>query len=195
MTIHHKKAETLAKEDHLFTRIFAAKVPVATLTALESAEWLDLTSEMTSYEWVMAAIDCKSGIFKTPDSYSPNTESQKEISLIQDHYRRFNHYAAIIAGLGENPFTDYLNGITVNEFIDCMRNLRGMDAAREVQYLFQEGKIDHDLGGSQLHRYMEDLSLPYIPTINHLNAARRGEDPQANYDMTKSRKRNEKYNK
>ncbi|MDE6340209.1 MAG: hypothetical protein K2K97_10560, partial [Muribaculaceae bacterium] len=76
------------------------------------------------------------------------------------------------------PFSDYLYGITIEDFRVLMKDLTGMDSAREIQRLYKEGVLADDLGGSQLHRYMERLGLPYIPTINHLNSAKRGEIPR-----------------
>ena len=68
-----------------------------------------------------------------------------------------------------------------------------MDAAREIQILYRNQTLSDDLGGSQLYRYMEQLGLPYIPTINHLNAARRGEISKGRYNMKKSREVEERY--
>lgn len=188
-----RRALELARKDPLFARIITAQDPLETKKHFEKSLWIRKTGKFATDTWVLAAIDAKNGNFKNPTSYSDDEVEIEEIIVVQEHFRRFNEYTEILSGTGDDPFSGYLNGITVEEFRILLKDLRGMDAAREIQRLYKEELIDNDLGGSKLHGFMEQLGLPYIPTVNHLNAAKRGEVSKGRYNMTKSRIRDEKY--
>lgn len=188
-----RRALELAHKDPLFARIITSPDPLETKKYYEKVLWIRKTGKFATDAWVLAAIDAKNGIFKNPATYSDDEVAIAEIMVVQEHFRRFNEYTEILSFTGDDPFSGYLNGITVEEFRILLKDLRGMDAAREIQRLYKDGIIDNDLGGSRLHGFMEQLGLPYIPTVNHLNAARRGEISKGRYNMTKSRARDEKY--
>lgn len=192
MTTHNQKAIELASIDRVFAQIFMASNPQDVLRELETQSWLEITGHMTGCKWIVAALDAKQGKDKAPTAYSLDPDEVREVEMVLNHYRRFEKYSTLLISSGAKPLTDYLVGITPMDLRDLLRNLRGMDAAREIQRLYKEGAIDDDLGGSQLHRYLKSLGLKYIPTINHLNAARRGEISKGRYNMAKSRKQNEK---
>lgn len=186
MTVHNKKAIERAKQDPLFARILLASDPKRALDKQQEYMWIHLTEQLTTTAWVIPAMDIRAGKFKDPSDYSDNPNEIKEIETVQDFFRRYSEYASLLAGTGVKPFTDYLNGMSVVEFIQLLQPLTGMDAARAIQKLYKERILDDDLGGSQLHRYMEELGLPYIPTVNHLNAARRGEISKGRGNKNKS---------
>lgn len=193
MTLHNKRALECAKVDAVFARILTALEPIKAMNKQERYEWSGITKRFITTAWVIPALDAREGRFNTPSDYSCDPLEQGEIEKVQNHIRRFNEYADLLAGTREKPFTDYLNGITVEDFRCLLVNKRGMDAAREIQILYRNQTLSDDLGGSQLYRYMEQLGLPYIPTINHLNAARRGEISKGRYNMKKSREVEERY--
>lgn len=193
MTSYNKKALKLAAEDAIFARILAAPEPNEALQKLKNYMWLKKTEKFVTYAWVLAAIDAREGLFKEVTDYSSDEIEKEEIAEVQNYFRRFNLYSDLLSGVCEKPFSDYLYDITVEDFRMLIQDKRGMDAAREIQLLYQEGVLASDLGGSQLHRYMEQLGLPYIPTVNHLNTARRGEIPKARYNMAKSHAKNEPF--
>lgn len=183
----------LARKDPLFARIITAPDPFETKKYFDKYLWIRKTNKFATVAWIKAAIDAKNGIFRDPTAYSEDEMEIEEIIEVQEHFRRFNEYTGILAGIGDDPFSNYLNGITEDEFKNLLKDLRGMDAAREIQRLYKEEIIDNDLGGSKLHRFMEQLGMPYIPTVNHLNSARRGEVPIGRYNMAKSRARDDRY--
>lgn len=187
-----KNAIEKATSDMVFARILTAPEPGKAMRKLSNYLWIQKTAKLVSSVWVQAAIDAKNGIFKDSHHYSNERIELEEIEVVQNHFRRFNEYADLLAGISEKPFSDYLYGISVEDFRALLQHKRGMDAAREIQLLYKKGALAEDLGGSQLHRYMEQMGLPYIPTINHLNAARRGEITKGRYNMTKSRAKQEK---
>lgn len=187
MTNHYRRAIELASVDKVFAQILTSVNPEKVLQEVEARVWLNLTNDMNGKLWPLAAIDAKQGIKKRPMDYSNDLSEVAEIEVVQSHFSRFGGYAAILAGAGEDPFTNYLYGINAEDFRALLKDKQGMDMAREIQSLYKEGIIAADLGGSKLHRYMEQLSLSYIPTVNHLNAARRGEITEGRYNMTKSR--------
>ena len=193
MNTYSKKAFDKAVSDVVFARIFTALDPEKALLKLSNYLWLKKTAKFVTTTWVYAAIDAKNGIFKDPKEYTSDPIELEEIEVVQKHFNRFNEYADLLAGTSESPFSDYLNGISIEDFRILVQDLRGNDAAREIQRLYKEGVISYDLGGSQLHRYMEQLGLKYIPTVSKLNEARRSEIPNRGYDMTKSRGRDEKF--
>lgn len=193
MTSYSKKALKLAAEDVVFARIIAAPEPNEALQNLKNYMWLKKTEKFVTSAWVPAALDAREGIFKEPTAYSSDEIEKEEITEVQNYFRRFNLYSDLLAGVSDKPFTDYLYDITVEDFRSLLQDKRGMDAAREIQILYQDGVLASDLGGSQLHRYMEQLGLPYIPTVNHLNTARRGEIKKGRYNMANSRAKGEKY--
>ena len=193
MNTYSNKAFEKASEDVVFARILTAPEPEKALRKLSNHLWIKKTEKFITSVWVLSAIDAKNGIFKDPRDYSNDSIELEEIEAVQNHFRRFNEYADLLARNSEKPFTDYLYGISVEDFRALLQHKRGMDAAREIQSLYKEGILAEDLGGSQLHRYMEQMGLPYIPTVNHLNAARRGEITKGRYNMTKSRAKEEKY--
>lgn len=193
MTKHKKLAIERAKTDVVFARILAAPDPIKALKKLEHYMWLNMTDRLATYAWVIPALDVREGVVKDPSEYSTDPIEIEEIERVQNHIRKFNEYADLLAGSSEKPFTDYLNGITVEDFRCMLVDKRGMDASRKIQYLYQDQALSTDLGGSELHRYMEQLGLPYIPTVNHLNMARRGQISKGRYNMTKSREKEEKY--
>lgn len=192
MTAHNKRALERAKTDVVFARIFVAADAPKALKSLEHKMWINMTEQCATDAWVIPALDARDGVFKCPTDYSDDPIEVEEIEKIQSHIRRFNEYAELLVGTREKPFTDYLDGITVEGFCSLLVDKRGMDAAREIQYLYQVHALADDLGGSQLHRYMEQLGLPYVPTVNHLNAARRGEIAKGRYNMRKSRANEER---
>ncbi len=187
MTRHNENAKERALRDPIFARIFLAPDPKKALLNQQEYMWCHLTKRLATTVWVIPAMDAREGNFKDPSLYSTDPTEMEEIEKVQNHFRRFSEYRAMLAGIGEKPFTDYLNGLSVEGFIQLMQPLRGMDAARAIQKLYKDGILDEDLGGSQLHRFMEELGLPYIPTVNHLNAARRGEVSKGRYNMSKKR--------
>lgn len=195
MNMCNNKAIELAATDVVFARILTSPEPLKAMRRLQLNMWLQMTDKFVSEVWVYAAIDAKEGIFKPPMSYTTDIHEQEEINHIHKHFKRFNQYADMLSRCKEKPFSDYLNGISVADFRTLLQHLRGMDAAREIQALYMESAIDHDLGGSQLHRYMVELELPYVPTVNHLNAARRGEISKGRYDMSRSRSKNKQFMK
>lgn len=192
MTSYNKRALEFAKGDVVFARILVAPDPVKALKRLEHQMWLQTTEYLLTSAWVIPALDAREGVNKTPFEYSDDPLEIEEIERIQNLVRKFKEYSDLLAGTSDRPFTDYLNGITVEDFRCLMTGKRGMDAAREIQLLYKKGALAPDLGGSQLHRYMEQLDLPYIPTVNHLNAARRCEITNGRYNMAKSRAKEEK---
>lgn len=193
MTTYNKRVLERAKTDVVFARIFVAPDPSKALKKLEHYMWLKITERLATNAWVIPALDAREGLFRHPTAYSSDAVEIEEIEKVQNHIRKFSEYADLLAGASEAPFTDYLNGISVEDFRCLLICKRGMDAAREIQSLYKEGTLAQDLGGSKLHRYMEQLGLPYIPTVNHLNAARRGEITKAKYNMANSRAKDEKY--
>ncbi len=176
-------------QDRTFARIVLAPNPESAIDKIQDDEWLLLTGSFVGVAWIMCAHDYRNGVSQPPKTYSTKTEDLAEIEAIQEHLRKYDKYRQLIVGAGKPSFCSYLHGITLEEFCDLMRPLRGMDAARKIQHLYREGIIDHGLGGTQLYTYMEELGLPHVPTINHLNEARRGETPASRYDMSKSRHR------
>ena len=193
MTVHNKRALERAKTDVVFARILTALDPIKAMNKQDRYEWFAITKRFVTTAWVIPAIDAREGRFNNPSCYSNDPLELDEIEKVQTHIRRFNEYADLLAGTSERPFTDYLNGITVEDFRSLLVDKRGMDAAREIQFLYKNQILSEDLGGSLLYRYMEQLGLPYIPTINHLNAARRGEISKGRYNMKKSREKDERY--
>ncbi|MDE6335269.1 MAG: hypothetical protein K2L34_01745 [Muribaculaceae bacterium] len=193
MNSYSKKAFDKAASDVVFARILTAFDPQKALGEQANADWRHLTENFVTSAWISAAIDYKNGNFKNPDHYASNETERDEVIAVQNHFQKYSEYAILLAGVGEVPFSDYLNGISMEDFRGLMQNLRGNDAAREIQRLYKEGVIADDLGGSQLHRYMKQLGLKYIPTVSKLNEARRGEISKKGYDMTKSRGRDEKF--
>lgn len=193
MTVHNKRALERAKVDAVFARILTAIEPIKAMNRQDRYEWFGITKRFITTAWVIPALDAREGRFNSPSDYSTDHLELEEIEKAQNHIRRFNEYADLLAGTSEKPFTDYLNGITVEDFRCLLVDKRGMEAAREIQLLYKNQTLSDDLGGSQLHRYMEQIGLPYIPTINHLNAARRGEISRGRYNMKKSREVEERY--
>lgn len=193
MNRNYKKLLEIAALDVEFARILTAPDSALALRERANTAWLQLNEGLVTSAWISAALDSKKGIFKDPSHYASNETERDEVIAVQNHFRKYNEYAIILSGTSESPFSDYLNDISVEDFCKLMQNLRGNDAAREIQRLYKEGLIEDDLGGSQLHRYMEQLGLKYIPTVSKLNEARRGEIPKRGYDMTKSRGRDEKF--
>lgn len=193
MTVHNKRALERAKVDAVFARILTAVEPIKEMNRQDRYEWFGITKRFITTAWVIPALDAREGRFNNPSDYSTDHLELEEIEKAQNHIRRFNEYADLLAGTSEKPFTDYLNGITVEDFRCLLVDKRGMEAAREIQLLYKNQTLSDDLGGSQLHRYMEQIGLPYIPTINHLNAARRGEISRGRYNMKKSREVEERY--
>ena len=193
MNSYSKKAFDKAASDVVFARILTAFDPSNALGEQANSDWRHLTEKFVTLAWIAAAIDSKNGNFKDPDHYASNETERDEVIAVQNHIRKYNEYAILLSGAGESPFSDYLNDISVEDFCELMQDLRGNDAAREIQRLYKEGFIAKDLGGSLLHRYMEQLGLRYIPTISKLNEARRDEIPKRGYDMAKSRGRDEKF--
>lgn len=193
MTVHNKRALERAKTDVVFARILTALDPIKAMNKQDRYEWFAITKRFVTTAWVIPAIDAREGRFNNPSCYSSDPLELDEIEKVQTHIRRFNEYADLLAGTSERPFTDYLNGITVEDFRSLLVDKRGMDAAREIQFLYKNQILSEDLGGSLLYRYMEQLGLPYIPTINHLNAARRGEISKGRYNMKRSRETDEQY--
>lgn len=193
MTVHNKRTLERAKTDVVFARILTALDPIKAMNKQDRYEWFAITKRFVTTAWVIPAIDAREGRFNNPSCYSSDPLELDEIEKVQTHIRRFNEYADLLAGTSERPFTDYLNGITVEDFRSLLVDKRGMDAAREIQFLYKNQILSEDLGGSLLYRYMEQLGLPYIPTINHLNAARRGEISKGRYNMKKSREKDERY--
>lgn len=192
-TSYERRAMELIPVDIDFRRIYAALEPNEVMGRLQNDIWLNMTKKFVGNAWAFAAIDAKNGIFKEPEKYSTDNVEIEEIIAVQKHIRRFNEYAELLLCTGQESLHGYLSGITVQDFRNKLKDLRGMDAAREIQRLYKEGIIDDDLGGSKLHAFMEQLGLPYIPTVNHLNAARRGEISKGRYNMSKSRAKDEKY--
>lgn len=192
-TIYNKRAIKLANEDIVFASIITAANPTKALDAFQEKSWMLLTASFQTTAWFTAAMDMKRGIFKMPEAYSDDPTEISEIKSVQEHTQKFAEYSALITGNGADPLSDYLYGITIEEFRNLMVNLRGLDAAREIQRLYKDGALAHDLGGSKLHRFMEQLNLPYIPSVNQLNNARRGEINPARYNMEKSRTRRRIY--
>ena len=193
MNTYSKKAFDKAASDVVFARILTAFDPSKALGEQANSDWRHLTEKFVTPAWIAAAVDSKNGVFKDPGFYTSNEIERDEVIAVQNHIRKYNEYTILLSGAGESPFSDYLNDISVEDFCELMQDLRGNDAAREIQRLYKEGIIAKDLGGSLLHRYMEQLGLRYIPTISKLNEARRGEIPKRGYDMTKSRGRDEKF--
>lgn len=193
MTVYNKRALERAKVDAVFARILTAIEPIKAMNRQDRYEWFGITKRFITTAWVIPALDAREGRFNNPSDYSTDHLELEEIEKAQNHIRRFNEYADLLAGTSEKPFTDYLNGITVEDFRCLLVDKRGMEAAREIQLLYKTQTLSDDLGGSQLHRYMEQIGLPYIPTINHLNAARRGEISRGRYNMKKSREVEERY--
>ena len=193
MTVHNKRALERAKTDVVFARILTALDPIKAMNKQDRYEWFAITKRFVTTAWVIPAIDAREGRFNNPSCYSNDPLELDEIEKVQTHIRRFNEYADLLAGTSERPFTDYLNGITVEDFRSLLVDKRGMDAAREIQFLYKNQILSEDLGGSLLYRYMEQLGLLYIPTINHLNAARRGEISKGRYKMKRSREKDEQY--
>ena len=193
MNTYSKRAIEKASADVVFARILTSPDPDNALRKMANCIWLKKTEKFVTSAWVMAAIDAKNGIFKDAETYSADEIELDEIKSVQSHFRKFNEYADLLSGTDGKPFSDYLYGITIEEFRELLQDKRGMDAAREIQLLYRDGTLASDLGGSQLHRYMEQLGLPYIPTVNHLNTARRGEIPKGRYNMIKSRANDERY--
>lgn len=177
----------------VFARILTAFDSQKALGEQANADWRQLTNKFVTSAWIAAAIDSKNGSFKNPDHYASNETERDEVIAVQNHFLKYNEYSILLAGSSEAPFSDYLNDISVEDFCNLMQDLRGNDAAREIQRLYKGGVIADDLGGSQLYRYMEQLGLKYIPTVSKLNEARRGEIPKRRYNMTKSRGRDEKF--
>lgn len=192
-TSYERRAMELVSIDPYFRRIYAALEPIKAMRKLQNYIWFNMTEKFIGDAWVFAAIDAKNGIFNEPVTYSKDEIEVEEIQRVQDYFRRFNLYAELLSCSGDTPFSNYLKGISVEDFRMLLKDLRGMDAAREIQRLYKEEVIDMDLGGSKLHVFMEQLGLPYIPTVNHLNAARRGEISKGRYNISKSRARDEKY--
>lgn len=193
MNRNNKKAIERATVDLEFARILTASDPENALRELQTSKWLRLTQEFVTSAWISSAIDAQNGIFKVPASYASNDIELREVLVVQDHFRKYNEYATLLAGASETPFSYYLNGMTVAEFRERMQSLRGNDVAREIQRLYKEHIIVDDLGGSQLHRYMEQLGLKSVPSISKLNEAKRGVIPKGRYNMAKSRGNDEKY--
>lgn len=179
--------------DPFFARIYTAPDPQKALRKLQNHMWLQKTDKFIGNSWPLAAIDAKNGVFKNPADYTNVEIEIEEIAIVQDFFRCFNKYADLLSCTGKNPFSDYLYGISVEDFRMLLKDQRGMDAAREIQRLYKEGILSNDLGGTKLHSFMEELGLPYIPTVNHLNAAKRGEISKGRYNMSKSRARDEKF--
>lgn len=193
MTSYKTAAMRLADEDMVFAIIYGAPNPLDTLRKLAVRKWDELTSHFVTHDWVRAALYAKKGIYKSPTAFTQSPDGIEEIKEVQSYYRKFNEYASLLSSTGEKPLSDYLNGISVEDFRTTLLPLRGMDAARAIQKMYESGTLDSDLGGTQLHRYMEQLELPYIPTVSHLNSAKRNEITEARYNMTKSRDKNEKF--
>lgn len=193
MTMHQKRAIERAKTDVVFARILASPDPIKSLDMQNRDEWFITTERFVTTAWITPALDARTGIFNAPSDYSSDPTEIEEIEKAQNLIRKFSEYADLLAGTNEKPFTDYLNGITVEDFRYQMAGKKGMEVAREIQRLYQNQILSDDLGGTQLYRYMKELGFSYIPTVNHLNEARRGEIPKGRYNMSKSRRRNEKF--
>jgi hypothetical protein len=186
-----KKPKELAKQDPIFAKIYFSPNPRNTCDRLLEKIWLNIVAKFIGNAWIFAAIDESENIHKDPSKYTTDAGEIEEVTKVQAYFNRRRLYYNTLANCGEKPFSDYLYNISVDDFRALMSNLRGMDAAREIQNLYKEGILAPDLGGTQLHRFMEQLNLPYIPTVNHLNEAKRGEIPTPKYDMRKSRMRSE----
>ena len=193
MNSYSKTAFDKAASDKVFAQILTAFDPQKALGEQANADWRYLTEKFVTSAWIAAAIDSKNGSFKNPDYYASNETERDEVVAVQNHFEKYSEYAILLAGTGDTPFSDYLNGISVEDFCNIMQDLRGNDAAREIQRLYKEGVLSYDLGGSDLHSYMKQLRFKYIPSISKLNEAKRGAIPKRRYNMTKSRSRDEKY--
>lgn len=177
-------------QDKTLARILLSSNPLHSLSSIEHEEWLSLTEDLKGEAWKQFALDYRNGKHRHWVHYSKDEVELEELRVVYEHLEKFSNYRQIMTVGCESPFSDYLsNNISVEDFYDLMRPLRGMDAAREIQRLYKEGVISSDLGGTKLHAYMENLGLPFIPTVNHLNEARRGEIPAPRYNMSKSRER------
>lgn len=192
-TSYERRIMELVMRDPIFARIYTAPDSQKALRKLQGNIWLQKTEKFIGSSWPLAAIDAKNGIYKNPADYTMDEIEVEEITTVQVFYRRFNEYADLLSGTGNNPFSYYLYGISIEDFRMLLKDLRGMDAAREIQRLYKEGILSDDLGGTKLHSFMEELGLPYIPTVNHLNAAKRGEISKGRYNMSKSRASDEKF--
>lgn len=186
-----KNVKELIKQDPIFAYICISPNPKAACRRFLEKLWVSTTGKNVGEAWIYAALDEKNGIIKDPSVYSTDEAEIEEVRKVHEFFNRSRLYYNTLASCCNKPFSDYLYNITVDDFRALMSNLRGMDAAREIQNLYKEGILAPDLGGSLLHRFMEQLNLPYIPTVNHLNEAKRGEIPAPKYDMKKSRMRSE----
>lgn len=119
MTAHNKRALERANADVVFARIFVAPDPSKALKKLEHIVWVKITELLATNAWVIPALDAREGRFKHPSYYSKDPIEIEEIEKVQNHIRKFKEYAELLASTGETPLTDYLNGISVEDF-RCM---------------------------------------------------------------------------
>lgn len=168
---------SLAKQDSTFAMIATALDPFAKLKVLYDIQWEEMVIKFQGEKWVEYAINMRAGIHKPIESYSSDPKELSEMGLIRAFNNRFNNYRLMLTSKKGESLAAYLNGISIENFMAELSGLEGNDAARKIQELYKEGKISMLLGGTQLHRFMEDLGMRYIPNVSKLNSARKGDIP------------------